>query len=542
MKRSIFFLLEVMGKVLLFLIPIFSIVYIVFYELTHFKNQTIEQFVLSGKLPITAFFLVVLFVLIIHFTFNHSKKALLKHSGITPKIRRYKMGYWASKRKNSNEQTLFKKSNTMLFITIVATIILGAIWFGYRLRGDSRHSLSGIAPFFTMSGGMALATLVLSTLYTPYTSDGIRKRNVHILMPIYNEPVENIENAFRSILNQTVKPVSFVAVDDGSQLVDYTELSTKYQQIFAEKGIRFQFLAQENSGKRAAQLLAYRSLNITDYHNELILTVDSDTVFEKHAIEQGIIPFDDEQVYSVAGVIVTRNITDNILTIITDLLVVGHMVLIERSMNSMFGSVAVNSGPIAFYRAEVLKLAETLGYENEQFGRARVEFSDDSFLTMAALLLGRTVAQSTAVSYTELPNKISHHVRQHLRWSRGSFIRGFWRLSLFPINSFVFFRQAFGWAMFASMLVIKLQLFYWLIFVMTDIPILLLAPLAFSAVYSLSYISIPRNDLAKRDKWIVFCAFPFTVLWMVFVLSPVRVWGYITHKNTGWGTRNKIEL
>lgn len=69
--------------------------------------------------------------------------------------------------------------------------------------------------------------------------------------------------------------------------------------------------------------------------------------------------------------------------------------------------------------------------------------------------------------------------------------------------------------MFASMIVIKLQLLYWLIFVMTDIPFLLLAPLAFSAVYSLSYISIPRNDLAKRDKWIVFCAFPFTVLWMV---------------------------
>ncbi|MGG5340621.1 glycosyltransferase [Enterococcus sp. AZ192] len=542
MKKSLFFLLEVTGKSLLFLIPVCSIGYIIFYELTHFNDQTIEQFILSGKLPMTAFFLVVVFVLIIHFTFNNQKKRVLKDSGITPKIRRYKIGYWSIKRKTGKEQILFKKSTSMLFVTVVATIILGIIWFGYRLSDGSRHSLSGIAPFFTMSGGMALATLVLSALYTPYTSGGTKERNVHILMPIYNEPVENIENAFRSILNQTVKPYSFVAVDDGSQLVDYAELSAKYQRIFAEKDIRFQFLTQKNSGKRAAQLLAYRSLNIADFHNELILTVDSDTVFEKHAIEQGIIPFEDEQVYSVAGVIVTRNITDNILTIITDLLVVGHMVLIERSMNSMFGSVAVNSGPIAFYRAEVLNLAETLGYENERFGRARVEFSDDSFLTMAALLLGRAVAQSTAVSYTELPNKLSHHVRQHLRWSRGSFIRGFWRLSLFPINSFVFFRQAFGWAMFASMIVIKLQLLYWLIFVMTDIPFLLLAPLAFSAVYSLSYISIPRNDLAKRDKWIVFCAFPFTVLWMVFVLSPVRIWGYITHKNTGWGTRNKIEL
>ncbi|MFD2305439.1 glycosyltransferase [Enterococcus termitis] len=542
MKRRFYFLLESLGTVMLFLFPAASISFIIFYELTHFFDPSFERFILSGKLPLFAFLIVLALSLLIHFKFKQSHKKRLHEIGIKAKRRKYKLGYWAKKRVEHEKLPLFNKSGAMLFVTISAVILLAVVWFGYRMRSGQRHSLSGIAPFFTMSGGMAIATLVLSTLYTPYESKETRERRVHILMPIYNEPVENIEKAFQSILAQTVKPHTFVAVNDGSQLVDYATLAEKYTTIFKEQDIQFKFLTQKNSGKRAAQLLAYDSLTIADFHNEIILTIDSDTIFEEHAIEQGIIPFEDEQVFSVAGVIVTRNITDNILTIITDLLVIGHMVLIERSMNSMFGSVAVNSGPIAFYRAEVLTLAKKLGYQNEQFGQARVEFSDDSFLTMSALLLGRAVAQSTAVSYTELPNKVSHHVRQHLRWSRGSFIRGFWRLSFFPVNSFVFFRQALGWATFASMIVIKLQLFYWLIFVLDDSPILLLAPLAFSAVYSLSYISIPRNDLAARDKWIVFFAFPFTVLWAIFILSPVRLWGYLTHKNTGWGTRDKIEL
>lgn len=526
----------------MYLIPIASILYIAIYELIHFFHPSIESFILSGKLPLLVMLIIFMLEVIIHFTFKPQQKKILRKLGVKPKIRRYKIGFWANIRSQSSKHTLYNKNGFLLVFTLVSILSLAIVWFQFRLPSGYRHSLSGIAPFFTMSGGMALATLILSTLYTPYVSEKVSKRNVYILMPMYNEPIENIKNTFQSILNQTLPPAELVAVDDGSSLVDYSKLAEEYQGIFAEKGISFQFIKQKNSGKRAAQLNAYNHLEISDFHNEIILTIDSDTVFEEHAIEQGIVPFEDERVYSVAGVIVTRNVTDNLLTVITDLLVIGHMVLIERSMNSMFGSVAVNSGPIAFYRAEVLNLAQKLGYENEKFGRVRVEFSDDSFLTLTAMLLGRTVAQMTAVSYTDLPNKLSHHVRQHLRWNRGSFIRGFWRLALFPVSSFVFFRQAFGWAMFAAMNVIKYQLIYWLFFVMTDFPLILVAPLAFSAVYSLAYLSIPRNDLANRDKWIVFLAFPFTVLWAIFVLSPVRIWGYITHRNTGWGTRDKIEL
>ncbi|WP_430598371.1 glycosyltransferase [Enterococcus sp. AZ177] len=542
MRKGFFFLLEFLGIIFLYLIPIISISYIAVYELLHFFHPSIESFILSGKLPLLVMLIVFILELIIHFRFKPQQRKLLRELGIKPQVRRYKIGFWANTRSQKIKHTLYNKNGLLLLFTLTSILSLGVVWFQFRLPSGYRHSLSGVAPFFTMSGGIALATLILSTLYTPYAYEKVSHRKIYILMPMYNEPIENIKNSFESILNQSLLPTELVAVDDGSSLVDYSEVAEEYRKIFAEKGVSFQFIKQKNSGKRAAQLNAYNHLEISDFHNEIILTIDSDTVFDEHAIEQGIIPFEDERVYSVAGVIVTRNVTDNLLTVITDLLVIGHMVLIERSMNSMFGSVAVNSGPIAFYRAEVLNLAKKLGYKNETFGRVRVEFSDDSFLTLSAMLLGRTVAQMTAVSYTDLPNKLSHHVRQHLRWSRGSFIRGFWRLALFPVSSFVFFRQSFGWAMFAAMNVIKYQLIYWVFFVMSDFPLILIAPLAFSAVYSLAYLSIPRNDLAKRDKWIVFFAFPFTVLWAIFVLSPVRIWGYITHRNTGWGTRDKIEL
>lgn len=61
-----------------------------------------------------------------------------------------------------------------------------------------------------------------------------------------------------------------------------------------------------------------------------------------------------------------------------------------------------------------------------------VTFSDDSLLTLYALVRGRVVQQPTAVVFTAMPEELGHHLRQYLRWMRGSSLRSRWRVRYLP--------------------------------------------------------------------------------------------------------------
>ncbi|WP_275561157.1 hypothetical protein [Streptomyces sp. 5-6(2022)] len=77
--------------------------------------------------------------------------------------------------------------------------------------------------------------------------------------------------------------------------------------------------------------------------------------------------------------------------------------MVDRSALSAMGSVLVNSGPLAAYRADVVR--DNLdSYLNETFMGRPAMFSDDSLLTLYALLRGQTVQQPSAVAFTAMPS------------------------------------------------------------------------------------------------------------------------------------------
>lgn len=147
-EKEIFLFIEGLGVLFLYLIPCACILYIMVYEVIHFFHPSIESFILSGKLPIFFMLLIFMIEIIIHFTFRPQQKKLLYKLGIKPKVRRYKIGYWATNRSQNNKQTLYNKNGFLLLFTLVSILILAIVWFQFRLPKDYRHSLSGIAPFF----------------------------------------------------------------------------------------------------------------------------------------------------------------------------------------------------------------------------------------------------------------------------------------------------------------------------------------------------------------------------------------------------------
>lgn len=262
------------------------------------------------------------------------------------------------------------------------------------------------------------------------------------------------------------------------------------------------------------------------------------------AISEGLKPFHKPDVATVAGVVISKNVKKNILSRFTDLLFVSNQQLIDRSAMSQSGNVLVNSGSLAFYRSPLVFKAINEGYDDEKFLGRKVKFSDDSYLTLYGLMHGKAVQQPSAIVFADMPIKLSHHVRQQLRWSRGSFIRSLWRLKNLPIDSWGYLRQFVGYLVFFSSLSITLQLF---VFIPLNENIwppieLLLVPIILGYLQATRYFTIRRSDLSLPRQIVIFMMAPLAYLWTIVVLRLIRLYSIATCYKTGWGTRDEVEV
>lgn len=91
---------------------------------------------------------------------------------------------------------------------------------------------------------------------------------ISIIIPIYN--MENyIDFCFKSILNQTLKDIEIICVDDGS-----TDKSLEILKEYAKKDSRIKILTQQNSGAGKA-----RNKGILESAGEFISFIDSDDYY-----------------------------------------------------------------------------------------------------------------------------------------------------------------------------------------------------------------------------------------------------------------------
>lgn len=389
----------------------------------------------------------------------------------------------------------------------------------------------------------AAAFLMLAWQVVLYTVDRPRRTpprqqvqldmlRVGVPIPAYNEDPELLRQCLDSLLNQSRRPQFIFVVDDGSK-VDYAEVRDWFMEAAPRSGVRPLWERKDNEGKRHGQGMVFERLRgLVD----VWVTTDSDAVFAPDAIEELLKPLADPRVMSVAGVVVAENARKNLLTRFTDLLYVSAQ-LVDRASMSVMGSVLVNSGPIAAYRAEVVD--ENLdAYLNETFAGRRVTFSDDSMLTLYARMRGKTVQQSSAYVFSAMPETVSHHLRQYLRWMRGSTIRSVWRFRYLPLTSYAYWMHLMRWFQ-----VVLTTIVFVAVFVVMPVqtgrfsPWLLLIPLFVTYAQSLRYLSFRRSDETLASQLWTYALAPVAMVWSFFVLRTVRWYAMATCMKTGWGTR-----
>lgn len=366
------------------------------------------------------------------------------------------------------------------------------------------------------------------------TKRELARFNVAVIVPCYNEDPVTFRAMLDSFERQTRKPDSIVVVDDGSKTLEAKEAFIKWRKTST---IKATFLRQVNSGKREAQAKAFRVTPEADIY----ITVDSDTVLDERAVEQGLKPFAHYRVMSVAGLLVSLNYRANLLTRLVDLGFVTSF-MNGRSSWSKMHSVAVNCGGLAFYRASVVRkyLDE---YLNHTVLGVKSTCGDDRMMTNFALLDGWTVFQESSVGYTLMPTKLKHLTKQRIRWWRSFFWGSEWLLRRFSMKRLVWW-------------LVTYQLISFLLYTIIVPVVLIISPITHHAfpllffayifvlayVRDIRYLSIKRPDQSYGQQLLTYALAPISTILHTYLCTVLQYVGLATFYKMNWNTREVVEV
>lgn len=403
----------------------------------------------------------------------------------------------------------------------------------YDRSATNRLSLVWAALFFVFMAQTLMYHLERPRKLTPRLARQLDELHVSILVPAYNEDPGYLRLGLESFLRQTRMPDSVHIVDDGSTSSDYADVRSWWEQAARDAGVVSTWQRVPNGGKRHAQAHAVKVSTEADIY----ITCDSDSCFAPNAVAEALAPFSRPRVQSVAGIVIATNNRANLLARVTDLWFTTTQ-LVDRSGQSAVGAVMVNSGPLAAYRAAVIR--DNLGsYLNETFMGRPVMFSDDSLLTLYAQERGLTVQQPSAVVFTAMPEKWSHFSRMYLRWMRGSTIRSVWRMKYLSPARPAFWLHMLRW--FQMFLVQMVTV--WLLVVepiaFDNLPptSLLWVPFLIGWAQGLRYLGVIRSDERIRSRALTWLMMPLAIVMAWTALRWLRWYGIATCARTGWGTR-----
>lgn len=433
-------------------------------------------------------------------------------------------------------------------------LLLSLVPFGIAFVWSLWHVMAIITAFAGHGNPLALTWFVaflmmwwviVSWFEKPFTvkearyQAGLDRAIVTVQIPSYNEDPDALQMCLRSLFEQTRLPNRIRVVDDGSK-DEYQEAYLRVRNWFfresAALGIYATWDRTVNQGKRHAQMHV-----LADDPGDIFVTLDSDSVLEPKAIAEGIKPFIDPDVMSVAGMVVVWNSKKNFLTMLTCMLY-NAFTRGFRSAQSRFGQVMVNSGTLAFYRGHVIRGFKD-AYLNETFMGRSMQMNDDSFMTFAAMLKGKTVHQPTSVAFTLVPDKWSHYFNQQLRWMRGTNVRTLWWLRYLSPKKFAWWMPVIENGAFFLSFIIGAR-------VLTDGRITGDAPLKFaittalfgialSYIVALRYFIIKRSDESLWFTIAVFLLAPVASVWRLLFLRPLMLYAMCTFWKIGkWGTRD----
>jgi hyaluronan synthase len=287
------------------------------------------------------------------------------------------------------------------------------------------------------------------------------------------------------------------------------------------------------AGKRMAIAAGLRE---SDPSTDVVVVLDSDTVWAPRALSEMLRPFADPQVGGVTPRQAIFDVGENPVRRLANWMedIRYHLIVPAQSV---FGQVGCLAGRTIAYRRSAFEPAVERLVRQTVFGIPQ-HVGDDRVLTNELLRNGwRTVYQSTALVETDAPSDWRSFWRQQLRWGRSSqretllSLRWLWRkpvaflsfatdiltpFALYAVAALAVGRTLSGHADATGLpLAIELPLGY-------------LGMLASIGLRQTAHVRRVPRDLARL---------PLFVLQITFVMVPIRIAAFATMFHQDWGSR-----
>jgi hyaluronan synthase len=396
----------------------------------------------------------------------------------------------------------------------------------FTFLSDSYDSISGAAPtpfmaFFVYVWLLWTAKALMARRYRLSTADPVA-RTTTVIIPVYNEAEELFRSCLASIGDAS--PTEMIAVVDGGD-PHLTSVAAEY----CSRVVQI-----PKAGKRAA---IAAGLAAAEPSTEIVVVVDSDTIWMPGALEEMLRPFADARVGGVTPrqAIFDPNTTGSrrLSAWIEDLRY--HLTVPAQSL---FGQVGCLAGRTIAYRRAAFEPAVERLVDQRVLG-VPVEVGDDRVLTNELLRTGwRTVYQSSAVVVTDAPSDWRGFWRQQLRWGRSS-----QRETLLALGWL--WRRPVAFVCFVSDIVVPFALYGVMAISVAHAlngspggsgpiaPELLVYP---GMLTSIGLRQIGHFRRAPGDV----LRLPLFVLQLTFVMVPIRIIAFATMLHQGWGTRTTL--
>lgn len=244
--------------------------------------------------------------------------------------------------------------------------------------------------------------LRLSNRYAPVTAP--YETTTSVVIPVVDEPEDLFRDVLRRITDQG--PDEIHVVINGPRNETLERICDEFE------GVQWSWTTI--AGKRNAV-----KVGVEESKSDIIVLVDSDTIWMPGCLEELVKPFADA---TVGGVTTRQRILHPERHVLTRWADWMESVRNEYSMPAMsvLGTVGCLPGRTIAFRRSVLDEAMD-NFMHARFLGVFLEVSDDRTLTNETLKQGyKTVYQSTSNVFTDAPTNWKKMAKQQLRWARGS--------------------------------------------------------------------------------------------------------------------------
>ena len=232
--------------------------------------------------------------------------------------------------------------------------------------------------------------------------------SVTIVIPAYNEEL-GIKKTINSViaLDYPKNKIKIIVVNDGS--TDRTkevaeELRKKYEkEYYYEKEYNFKVINKKNEGKAKALNVALEKCS-----TEFFACLDADSYIEKDSLIKMIPHFDGANIGATISAIKV-NEPKNIYEKLQRMEYI--LAIITRKLMAFINTLSVTPGVLSVYRTDVLKTVK--GFDEKSL-------TEDFEIAMRLKYNGYDIdIETSAITYTNVPDNFSKLWRQRVRWYRG---------------------------------------------------------------------------------------------------------------------------